>query len=133
LLTGALILFSACTKQVAGPKGDPGTPGKAGNLKKELATVITLNASSWALEEQTWKASVFVSAITRDVIERGEVKLYVEKDGKWWALPYGQGYVFTQYSIEENFIRLECTDIHEGLPEQPQTARFRLVVFIPAQ
>ena len=132
-LSCALVfLFAGCTKNVAGPKGDAGTPGKPGNLKQS-AVNLQINSSSWSLNVNTWEATVYLSGITKDVVEKGEVKLYISADSQWCGMPYGKGYIFTQYSIEREFIHLNCTHIHGGIPSRPATADYRAVIFYPAQ
>jgi len=131
MLTG-----SSCTKNVAGPQGDPGTPGKPGNLKQSHINPIKITSSYWSMKATTtynyWEAVIVVSEITQDVIEKGEVKLYMENNSQWSALPFSDHYIFTQYSIEKGLIRLNCSHIHGGTPTKPLDTNYRIVIFSPA-
>lgn len=129
----ALFLMS-CTKQVPGPQGDPGTLGKPGNLKQTVYPPAKLSPASWILNDSNeWEALVYTADLDRSVLEKGEVKLYLEQDGEWCVLPLGKGYIFTQYSIELQGIRLKHSHIHGGTPERPKELTYRLVILSPAQ
>ena len=122
----------SCTKQVAGPKGDSGTAGLAGNLKQSSITSFKVLASSWSLNDKVWEFTAVLSNISADVIEKGEVKIYREVNSQWWPLPYGNGYIFTQYSLSPGTVRFNTTHIHGGVPEKPSDANYRIVIFLPA-
>ncbi|WP_317899680.1 hypothetical protein [Aurantibacillus circumpalustris] len=130
-----LFMFTACKKYVAGPQGDPGTPGKAGNLTQININPIKVSTFSWTFKSNTfsWETTIYVGEISKDVIEKGEVKVYLDLNDQWNALPYGKNYIFTQYSISENLIKLNTSHIHGGEPSRPLDANYRIVIFSPAQ
>jgi hypothetical protein len=127
-----LLLFSlACTKYEPGPKGDPGTPGAAGNLILSEFTK-TLDSLDWSKSEITWVAEIFADQITSNVLLKGEVKVYVNEENKWWVLPFGKDYIFTQSSVTEGKIRLINEHIHGGVPARPARKTYRVVILSPA-
>lgn len=126
-----LTLTLACTKYVAGPQGDPGTPGLPGNLVlKEFSK--TLDSLDWSKSEISWVAEIFTDQITSSVILKGEVKVYVNEENKWWVLPFGKDYIFTQSTITEGKIRLVNEHIHGGVPARPGKQTYRVVILAPA-
>lgn len=127
-------LLSSCKKNVAGPQGDAGTPGKPGNLKVSSTNTFELQASSWTYfpNYNHWKLNLFFAEINTDVLEKGEVKLYMKVNSQWQVLPYGKDYIFTQYGISNNTIEIVVSHIHGGVPERPLDGEYRLVVFFPA-
>lgn len=126
-------VFTGCTKQVPGPEGDAGTPGKPGNMKKTDFNPIKISPASWVLKEQEWESVIYISGITKQVIDKGEVQAYIKQHDRWQALPYGEGFIFTQYSIVENRIRLHHAHVHGGVPDRPEETTLRLVILEPAQ
>jgi len=128
----AASFFAGCTKNVAGPKGDPGTPGKSGNLLQTHVN-IAVPATAWSLNINTWEASAYVPEIAKLAVDKGEVKVYIKMDSKWCGMPYGDGYVFTQYAVEKEFIHFSYTHIHGGMVSKPADLDFRVVVFSPAE
>lgn len=128
-----LFLFNTCTKSVAGPKGEPGTAGKNGNLKQTYIGPFTQPASSWSFDGSRWNSIIYVSEISSDVISKGEVRVYMLVGSEWWSLPYAVGNLFTQMSIEKGLVHLLRSKIHDGPPAQPVATNFRIVVFSPAQ
>lgn len=131
LIASILLTLVACTKYVAGPKGEAGTPGSAGNLVVSQFS-LTIKSSDWSALEATWIADVFSDKITPIVLQKGEVKVYVNVDGNWWVLPYGKDYIFTQSTLQEGKIRLVTAHIHGGVPIQPTTTNYRIVILAPA-
>jgi hypothetical protein len=129
-----LALFLSCTKNVAGPKGEPGTPAKQGNVVQKHINSFTQPTSEWYVKSAiAWESLVFSTELTRDVVKKGVVKVYMQIDQVWWALPHADGNDFTQYSIEENFIRLNHSNSHGGFPQKPEPVNFRIVIFLPVQ
>jgi hypothetical protein len=126
-----LLISAACTKYETGPKGDPGTPGKAGNLILFEFTK-TLDSLDWSKSEISWIAEIFADQITSNVVLKGEVKVYVNEENKWWVLPFGKNYIFTQSSITEGKIRLINEHIHGGVPARPAKKTYRVVILSPA-
>lgn len=122
----------ACTKYVAGPQGDPGTPGEAGNLVLSQFSK-TIDSLDWSKQEAAWIADIYTEQLTKNVIENGEVKVYLYTENDWWVLPYGKNYVFTQCSIELGKIRMIKEDIHGGVPSRPSKSDYRIVIMTPAE
>jgi hypothetical protein len=85
------VFLMACSKNVAGPKGDPGTPGKNGNTDQATTAVVELSSDAWSVlptnTADQWQATIFVEAISKEVLSNGEVQVYILKDNFWWALP----------------------------------------------
>ena len=131
LLVVTVLLFTDCTKQVAGPKGDPGKPGTLGNLRQSVISSLKVASQSWTLNNAKWEVLIFDETITNTVINKGEVILYMQKDSTWWALPHGEKFIFTQYSIEQGIVRLQCTHVHGGVPDRPLDANYRVIVLAP--
>jgi hypothetical protein len=130
-LIAACAFFTACTKYVPGPQGDPGAPGGKGTLK---ITNLTYAASSWSLDvSDKWESTFQSTKITDNVIAKGEVDVFMQIDNKWWSLPYGEGDFFMQANVEKNFVRLKYLKIHGGPPPKPDTKNFRIVVMEPVQ
>lgn len=123
--------FASCTKYVAGPKGETGSAGGAGNLVLKQFS-ITINSSDWSQQEATWIVEIFSDQITQTVLEEGEVKVYIQVDNAWWSLPYGKDYIFTQSTVQLGKIRLVREHIHGGVPLLPATANYRVVIHQPA-
>jgi hypothetical protein len=130
IVLASLFVFSFCTKQVAGPKGEKGTPGKKGNLTQSQRSV-TVADSSWAFNGGWWKTTVYVPEITSTVIAKGEVKAYMKIGTEWWSLPYAVGDKFMQLTIESGMLHLDYTEIHGGPPPAPGERSFRIVTFAP--
>lgn len=132
LLILPLLVCVSCKKQVPGPEGDPGTPGLPGDLRQSHTTPAWLAADAWTLVDGEWQAMLYISQITRNVTEKGEVRAYLQQEGSSWsALPYASGFVFTQYTIEPGILRLKQRHIHGSVPERPAGRYYRLVVLSP--
>ncbi len=125
-----LFALSSCKKDVAGPKGDPGTNGGTGNLKKSERT-FTVQASSWVNTLGFYSTNVYFPEITNDVITKGEVKVYMQIGTQWWSLPYAVGDIMMHQSIELDYLHLNYSRIHGVPPSSPGQVTFRVVVFAP--
>lgn len=125
------ILFlslAGCTKQVPGPKGDPGTPGQQGNATM-TSIPVTIEASSWSFNNVYYSRVLFIPEITREVVNSGDVKVYMKVNSQWWCLPYGVGDIFMQSTFQENNLVLRYTKIHDGPPPSPGKVDIRIVIF----
>lgn len=129
-----LILFigSSCEKQVPGPQGDPGTAGLSGNLIQKSTNAINVLGSTWTLSDKEWESWLVLTDLSEDVVKKGEVKVYKKVGSDWMPLPYGKGYLFTQYSFEAGIVRLKLSHIHGGVPDRPADEVYRVVIFSPA-
>ena len=123
-----LLLSFACTKQVAGPKGDPGTPAGKGNAKQTVSASFVISSTDWTISGSHYKALAFISEITDNVVANGEVNVFILSDGKWWPLPYMVGETFTQFSFEKGIIKLETYKGH-GTPANPASANYKVVLY----
>lgn len=129
LLLLLLVSGVSCKKYVAGPKGEPGTPGKSGNT---VQTSRGFTPLTWTFNGAWWNASINVPEITENVLAKGDVEVYMLVNNQWWSLPYAVGDVFMQMSIEKSWVRLKYSKIHDGPPAQPSGISFRVVVLAPA-
>ena len=128
-----LLFSSGCTKNVAGPQGDPGTPGLKGNLVQKSVGPLTVSSASWTFDGSNWNVTIFVGEINEEVISKGQVKGYLQVGNEWRSLPYALGDLFTQMSVANTQVRLKRSKIHGGPPARPETTIFRFVVFSPKQ
>lgn len=131
LIPFLILALNSCTKQVAGPKGDPGTPAKKGNLKQSQRT-ITVPTASWSFIGGVWVTSLSVPEISNDVVMKGEVKVYMKVETVWWSLPYAVENIFMKQKMEPGILHLELMQIHGGPPPAPNPTDFRIVTFAPA-
>lgn len=127
-----LLTVSSCKKQVPGPQGDPGTPGLKGNLTQKSTNAINVLSSTWTLSNKEWESWLVLLDLSEDVVKRGEVKVYKKVGSDWMPLPYGKGYLFTQYSFEAGIVRLKHSHIHGGVPDRPADEVYRVVIFSPS-
>lgn len=125
------LIISSCTKQVAGPKGDPGKDAGKGNLKKSERT-ITVTPASWSFNGGQYTTTLFIPEITNEVITKGEIKVYMKVGAAWWSLPYAVGDIFMEQTSETGKLHLEYSKIHDGPPPAPVQTDFRIVAFAPA-
>ena len=125
-----IITLTSCTKQVAGPKGDAGTPGGTGNVKQMVSTTFNVPGSDWTLTGRNWQADVFMAEINDNVMTKGEVKVFMLLNGFWYPLPYNTSDIFTQYSFEKGKISLDYYKDH-GTAPTPPTASYKVVIYYP--
>ncbi len=131
LVISFLLLGStSCKKDVAGPKGDAGTPGKKGNLKQSERS-FTVQASSWINNSGFWTANVYFPEITTDVLSKGEVKVYMKIGTQWWSLPYAVGDIMMHQTFEFEYLHLEYSKIHGIPPSSPGQVTFRVMILQP--
>lgn len=128
MLIGALT--SSCEKKkIPGPKGEPGTPGGGGNTSISHSSVFSVISAQWkrGIDTSRWEVQIPSSLINDQVVSNGSVKVYMKAESAWWELPNARGDLFTQYSFEKGFVKLEHFDIHGGLPDRPEAADYRIV------
>jgi hypothetical protein len=127
------ILLTACKKkEIAGPKGEPGTPGAGGNANIKSTTVFPVNATQWAPDTtlKCMKATLNFSEITKDVVSTGAVKVYIQtKELSWTELPYVRGDLFTQFAFDEGHLYLQYINIEGLLTAPPQSDLYRMVIY----
>lgn len=130
-----MLLFccmAACTKQVAGPKGDPGEPAPQGNLKQSKVFVLSVDSSDWNVEKGVWVTTIFMEDLKYGNAKSFQVNVYMEMDAVWWCLPYSETDIFTQFSIADRVLRLSRYKLHGAPGSRPSKARFRIVVLSTA-
>lgn len=88
--------------------------------------------STWTLSDKEWESWLVLTDLSEDVVKKGEVKVYKKVGSDWMPLPYGKGYLFTQYSFEAGIVRLKLSHIHGGVPDRPADEVYRVVIFSPA-
>jgi hypothetical protein len=126
-----MIIFTSCQKkEIKGPQGDPGTPGGGGNANISSTSTFVVNSSDWKADVPTesYRVSLPFAALTKDVVDKGTVKVYVQKSGLWLELPYDTGDLFMQYGFQEGILTLYYINIEGGFPAVPTTATYRMVI-----
>lgn len=127
------LTFSFCTKNVAGPKGDPGTPGKKGNAVETHTKAFVQPSSAWSKQEFDWESLLYVPEITQTVLEKGEIKVYVQIGTDWYDLPYIEGLYITRCRFQAGLVYLNYYHTHTVVPERPVARSYRVVVISPVQ
>lgn len=125
-----LLVSISCTKQVAGPKGDPGIAGKNGNAKQTTSIIFNQPTSAWVANGDDWESYIFLAEISDNVVAKGEVRVYIESNSTWWPLPYGVLDTFIQMTIEKGRVKLNCSRIHGG-PAKPVSSNYRVIIMEP--
>jgi hypothetical protein len=129
-----VLLGFACQKEVQGPQGEPGTPGANGkDATPPVIVNFLITAGQWSttVDSVDYRTSYFTDKLTKDVLERGAVQVYMQVDNTWWALPYGSHDETMIYGIEEKLVRLTVYNSHSGLPDKVPTRNYRLVIIPP--
>ncbi len=124
------IFCSSCKKEIAGPKGDTGAPGKDGTLNVSNIDPLVLNETAWVVNKDstTWTAIIFSDKITQEILDKGMVEVYFKKNDTWWALPYAEGDETMVVGISLGRVNMSLSDSHGGLPERPSAATYRVVI-----
>lgn len=125
------LMVTACKKkEIQGPKGDPGAPGGGGNSNIASGSVFVVTTSQWQVDSvsESLKVTINASELTKDVIEKGGVKVYMQVGTTWADLPYVKGDLFTQFGFDEGHLYLHYINIEGGFPTAPLTTSFRMVI-----
>ena len=126
------IIFGACAKkEIQGPKGDPGTPGNGGNTNISSSDVFVIGSTQWqpsSADSSLWQVTYNSALITKDVVAKGSVKLYLQIGTAWFELPYINADLYTQFGYSEGQLKLVYSDIHGEKISAPALANYRLVV-----
>ena len=131
LVTVFFMLISACTKkEIKGPQGDPGTPGAGGNATISSSAVFLITSSLWKVDSasSSLKVSINSALLTKDVVDKGAVKVYLQMGTAWAELPYDSGDLFMQYGFQEGILSLNYINIEGGFPSAPANANYRMVI-----
>lgn len=133
VLTSCLFVTSSCNKEVAGPKGDTGAPGKDGNANVSGTGAFSVSFNDWTASGPVWTTFLFYDKITNDIVTKGSVQVFVQIDNVWWGLPYSEGDAYTNFGIELGKVKLSHGESHGGLPDKPATANYRIVAISASQ
>jgi hypothetical protein len=113
------------------PPGEKGADGKDISV---ITSTINVPSGAWSVATNTlsWSAVIFNSQITKEIVEKGVVKLSLLRGTTWWELPLTEDReTLTQFGVETGQIQLEVVDLH-GAAEKPEDQLFKLVL-IPSQ
>ncbi|WP_229365749.1 collagen-like protein [Fibrisoma montanum] len=77
-----------------GPKGDPGTA----NVIYSPWTSVSFSGSG-----STYTGNLTASAITQQVLDRADIRVYWKEGGRVLSLPYAQTLGSTSYSVHQRF------------------------------
>lgn len=78
------------------------------------------------------KVTLSFATLTKNVVEKGSVKVF-RQDGTTWAeLPYTTGDLFTQFGFSEGLLYLKYINIEGGIPTAPAEASYRMVIITPS-
>lgn len=126
LLLGMIV---ACKKQVAGPKGETGMAGQNGNANQNNIDSFLLLSQDWVTNsvKKDWNANVFNSLITENIVQSGNVDIYVNVNSEWFRLPYTKDDFHLQYKLSNGLIILNYFKSH-GVADPPDPMRFRMVI-----
>jgi hypothetical protein len=127
----SLLLLTSCKKDVPGPKGDSGEPGKNGNAIEGHFS-LRVDSTAWTFISNGYEHNRVVSDISPDLVLRGDAEVYLQIGNQWWGLPHIEGDVVMQASIENNLLRLRYFKIH-GTAKHPGTRNFRVVTLTPVK
>jgi len=128
VVISAVCFFLSCKKNVAGPKGDPGADGAKGNVVQSHTKSFVHPTSAWTKIEFEWESVLYVPEITKDVLMRGEVKVYMQVGNDWYDLPYAEGLFYTKCRFVQGLVYLTYYNTHSTIPERPAAKNFRVVV-----
>lgn len=127
----AILMTSSCKKQeIKGPQGDPGQNGTGGNSSMNTSSVFTIDSTAWQLNTDLryWEVISSQPLITKEIVEKGAVKVYFQVNNYWWQLPYSISDQVTQYSFKEGILRFTVMDVEGAIPHRPASTAYRLVV-----
>jgi hypothetical protein len=127
-----VILFAACKKQVAGPKGESGINGKNGNANQSHIKEFTLLSQDWKTNtvRMDWNASIATELITDDVIQKGMVCVYLNVNGRWTSIPHAFDDFRLQYKLSKGVIGLNYLETH-GVAAQPGAMNIKVSIVSP--
>jgi hypothetical protein len=133
LLSGLFLLVS-CTKEVKGPKGDPGdqgTPGKDA-ASTVTSTEIIVPGTVWAKQaDSSWTCSLNVFELTANVVDKGTVQVFVKDKNQWQVLPYLRDDNMLKFGYSVNTLNLVFFDLHFITPPQPAITTLKLTTISP--
>ncbi len=123
--------LNSCKKEtVPGPQGETGDAGKNASV---ITTTMHVAAGAWSMDSDSiiWSTVVFSPLVTKDVIDKGVVKLSVMRGTTWWDLPLTEDRdILTQFGIEQGQLQFEVVKLHGRAP-RPADQEFRMVIIPP--
>lgn len=125
------ILLSGCTKkEIPGPQGEPGVPGANAKSYVVSTDFIPILSSAWKVDSvaKLWSTIVKLPLITKDIVDRGSVKVFFQIDGAWSELPTLSADTFTQFSFSLGQVNMLVNDMHGTMPAKPISANYRFVI-----
>ena len=126
------ILLAACAKkEIPGPQGEPGVPGANGKTNIVSTDLIPILASDWKVDSvaKSYSTTLTFPSITKEIVDRGSVKVFFQAEGAWSELPTLSGDTFVQFSFALGKVNIWINDMHGTMPEAPVNTSYRIVIF----
>jgi hypothetical protein len=125
------LFLGSCQKSQVGPAGPAGAEGNA-NVKSLRFTVNTWRADS-ACNYYYYK--YHTSELTSAVLNNGAILLYMGEDNgnEWRPLPLSETKFEYNFSLELSLLRIEIISENGGMPENPGSKQFKLIIIPPAE
>lgn len=110
----SIILFQRCTPKAGdpGPQGEQGVPGPQGSAgpqgPKGDPGTANVQYSPWIStaftgSSTTYTGNITAPAITQDVLDKADIRVYWKEGGRVLSLPYAQTLGSTAYSVHQRF------------------------------
>lgn len=121
----AVLATSACKKEVAGPAGPQGAPGNA-NVKS------TTQLATFFLYGNSYKATIYFSSITQDILDKGAVLVYEKSGSSYYPLPVTI-YPSSSFSRTFNYevflggVNIYVYDSDQTAPSNPGSITYKVV------
>ncbi len=122
------MLIACKKKEIPGPAGDQGLAGIDG--KSYINSIsFPVQSSQWVVDSvaKHWAVTLESYLITKEVYDKGSVKVFVRIDSLWQELPFLDDDTFTQFGFEPGRVKLVVTDMHSTVPLRPATSQYRIV------
>ena len=126
-----LCIISSCKKEVVqGPAGETGAAGKNATV---TTTTFTVSSAAWGMDPDSliWSTVVFTPLITKEIVEKGIVKMSVLRGSSWWELPLTENRdILTQFGFEQGQVQFEVVELHGRAP-RPADQKFKMDIIPP--
>ncbi len=137
--------FISCKKTVVGPAGPQGETGATG-AQGETGATGNANVKSFVFSTNNWKVDsscksfsyeYHLADLNNSVLENGAVILYLGDDtgdnkNKWTPMPLTNNNIRFTFNIELSTVHIFITRVDGGMPQNPGTQKFKLVLIPPA-